>query len=209
MLKTYKILSLLLSYPGAELQNFLQEVEPLLRNDAILSPEKIDGIVRFVNHFRERELIDWQAEYVQLFDYSRSASLYLFEHIKGDSKDRGQAMVNMQEFYRENKMQLVAHELPDYIPAFLEFLSTLEHSRAAELLAEPVHIIQRIYLSLDEKKHPYKDLLAAIVSLSAKKPDGRAIHAVMKNEKPLDLDGEYEEEPVEFGQNHTCKQCKN
>jgi len=208
MLKTYKILSLLLSYPSAELQRFLVEVKAELKNEGLLHSEKIKGIDRFVNHFGKMDLTDWQAEYVQLFDNSRSASLHLFEHIKGDSKDRGQAMVDMLEFYKENGMQLSANELPDYIPVFLEFLSTLEVGKAADLLAEPVHIVNRIFLALKEKKNPYRYVLSAIVSLSARQPDEKATKAVIQNEKPLDLDAEYEEEPVEFGGDNSCVNCK-
>lgn len=208
MLKTYKILSLLLSYPDASLQEFLQEVEAELQDEALLPAENIDQINSFVNHFSKMDITEWQAEYVQLFDNSRSASLHLFEHIKGDSKDRGQAMVDMIEFYRENGMQLTAKELPDYIPAFLEFLSTLKKSKAAKLLAEPVHIIQRICLALQEKDNPYQHILAAIVKLSARQPDKKATEMVIQNEKPLNLDAEYEEGPVEFGGKQSCVNCK-
>ncbi len=208
MLKTYKILSLLLSYPNKDLQNFLSVVDAELKIEKLLASEKIGEIEKFTGHFSKMDLTDWQAEYVQLFDNSRSASLHLFEHIKGDSKDRGQAMVDMLEFYKENGMQLSANELPDYIPAFLEFLSTLKKEKAAELLAEPVHIIQRIYLALKEKDNPYQDVLSAIVSLSARQPSKKATQFVIQNEKPLDLDAEYEEEPVEFGGNNSCVNCK-
>lgn len=208
MLKTYKILSLLLSYPDAELKEFLSEALNELTHEALLPALKIEGVGRFTSHFEAIDLTDWQAEYVQLFDYSRSASLHLFEHIKGDSKDRGQAMVDLLEFYHENGMQLTTNELPDYIPAFLEFLSTLQPGKATELLAEPVHIIQRIYLALEEKDNPYQYVLAAIVSLSVKQPDEEATRLIISNEKPLDLDAEYEEEPVEFGGNNSCETCK-
>lgn len=208
MLKTYKILSLLLSYPSVELHEFLQEAEVELKNEALLATEKLKEMDLFVRHFSKMDLTDWQAEYVQLFDYSRSVSLHLFEHVKGDSKDRGQAMVDMLEFYRENGMQLSTNELPDYIPVFLEFLSIQGKKKAAELLAEPVHIFQRIYLALKEKDHPYQYILSAIVSLSAKRPDDEATNSVIQNEKPLDLDAEYEEEPVEFGGNNACANCK-
>lgn len=208
MLKTYKILSLLLSYPSNELQKFLVEVGAELKSEKLLCSEKIGEIEKFTDHFSKMDLTDWQADYVQLFDYSRSASLHLFEHIKGDSKDRGQAMVDMLDFYKENGMQLSANELPDYIPAFLEFLSTLKLEKAAELLAEPVHIIQRIFLALEEKKNPYRYVLSAIVSLSDRQPDENATKAVIQNEKPLDLDAEYEDEPVEFGGDNSCVNCK-
>ena len=134
MTKTYKVLSLLLSYPNDELQKFLSQVENILREESLLQDDKIQGLIAFCNRFGKLDLTNWQEEYVQLFDYSRSVSLHIFEHIKGDSRDRGQAMVNLMEFYKESGMQLTTKELPDYIPAFLEFLSTLALEKAAELL---------------------------------------------------------------------------
>ncbi len=208
MIKTYKILSLLLSYPNAELRDFLPEAEKELRNEALLSNEKIEEILQFIHHFRKMDLTDWQAEYVQLFDYSRSASLHLFEHVKSDSKDRGQAMVDMLGFYKENGLQFSANELPDYLPVFLEFLSTQNEKKAAELLAEPIHIIARIHAALDEKKNMYRHILSAVVSLSAKQPDAKITNEIIRNEKPLDLDAEYEEKPVEFGSGNSCLNCK-
>ncbi len=199
MIKTYKILSLLLSYPNNELQEFLPQVENILREDSLLQEDQIRGIIEFCNRFRELDLINWQEEYVQLFDYSRSVSLHIFEHIKGDSRDRGQAMVNLMEFYKESGMQLTTKELPDYIPAFLEFLSTLPLEKAAELLGETVHIMDRINEALSESENTYSSIFQAIISLSAKQPDKAITKEMIKNEKPLDLDAEYEEEPVTFG----------
>jgi nitrate reductase delta subunit len=199
MIKTYKILSLLLSYPGSELQKFLPEVEKELRQEALLSDDKVSGIADFCKGFANTDLTDWQAEYVQLFDYSRSVSLHLFEHVKGDSKDRGQAMVDLMDFYSENEMRLSSRELPDYIPAFLEFLSTLAVEKSTVLLGETVNIIERINVALSERENSYSNLFKAIVSLSAIKPDMKITSEMIKNEKPLDLDAEYEEAPVTFG----------
>ncbi len=199
MIKTYKVLSLLLSYPGRELHEFLSVAVKEVREEALLPADKISGLETFCNSFIRTDLTDWQAEYVQLFDYSRSASLHLFEHVKGDSKDRGQAMVNLMEFYKENGMQLTGRELPDHIPVFLEFLSTLSPAKSAELLGETVNILERISIALNEKENLYGKLFQAIVSLSAKLPDKAITREMIKNEKPLDLDAEYEEAPVEFG----------
>ncbi len=199
MIKTYKVLSLLLSYPSRELQEFLSVAVKEVKEEALLPADKISGLEIFCNDFIRTDLTDWQAEYVQLFDYSRSASLHLFEHVKGDSKDRGQAMVNLMEFYKENGMQLTGRELPDHIPVFLEFLSTLSVTKSAELLAETVNILERISIALNEKENLYGKLFQAIVSLSAKQPDKAITTEMIKNEKPLDLDAEYEEAPVEFG----------
>ncbi len=159
MIKTYKILSLLLSYPTVELHDFLPEAEKVLAKEALLPKEKIADIIHFLHHFKGMNIVDWQAEYVQLFDYSRSASLHLFEHIKSDSKDRGQAMVDLLEFYNGHGLELSINELPDYLPVFLEFLSTLKADIAAELLAEPVQIIGRIHEALNEKKNMYRHVI--------------------------------------------------
>ncbi len=199
MIKTYKVLSLLLSYPNEELQQFLPQVENALREEALLQDDKIDGLIEFCRRFGPLDLMSWQEEYVQLFDYSRSVSLHIFEHIKGDSRDRGQAMVNLMEFYKESGMHLTTKELPDYIPAFLEFLATLTPAKAAELLGETVHIMDRINEALSESGNSYRYIFQAIISLSAKEPDKAVTREMIKNEKPLDLDAEYEEEPVTFG----------
>ncbi len=208
MTKTYKILSLLLSYPSTELMDFLEEAEKELHIEALLSSERLVEISKFIRHYRRTELTEWQAEYVQLFDNSRSASLHLFEHVKSDSRDRGQAMVDLLEFYKENGLQLSANELPDYLPVFLEFLSSQSVEKAAGLLAEPVNIIARIYAALEEKKNIYRHILSAVISLSSKKPDAKVTEAIIKDEKPLNLDEEYEEKPVVFGANNTCINCK-
>lgn len=208
MIKTYKIISLLLSYPSADLMEFLQEAEKELRNEGLLSSEKLEEVGLFIMHFRKTDLTDWQAEYVQLFDNSRSASLHLFEHVKNDSRDRGQAMVDMLEFYKENGLYLSANELPDYLPVFLEFLSSQSVEKASKLLAEPVNVIARIHAALEEKKNMYRHILWALISLSAKQPDVKVTKAIINNEKPLNLDAEYEEKPVEFGADNICKNCK-
>lgn len=199
MIKTYKILSLLLSYPNDELQKFLLEVEKELTEESLLPKDEITEIAKFCKRFNQLDLTDWQGEYVQLFDYSRSVSLHIFEHIKGDSRDRGQAMVNLIEFYKEKGLHLTAKELPDYIPAFLEFLSTLSITKSAELLGETVNIMDKINEALSESENLYSSIFKAIISLSTKKPDKKITREMIKNEKPMDLDAEYEEEPVTFG----------
>lgn len=204
MIKTYKVLSLLLSYPNDELQKFLSHAVKELREESLLMEDKIRGLTEFCNRFSQLNLTNWQEEYVQLFDYSRSVSLHIFEHIKGDSRDRGQAMVNLMEFYKESGMQLTSKELPDYIPAFLEFLSILPSAKAAELLGETVHVMDRINMALSESDNLYSSVFEAIISLSAKQPDKTITREMIENEKPLDLDAEYEEEPVTFG-GEACK----
>jgi len=206
MINTYKILSLLLSYPNRELQEFLGEAVSELREEHLLPQEAIKGIEKFTDYFSGQELTDWQAHYVQLFDYSRAASLHLFEHVQGDSKDRGQAMVDLINFYRENGLEISTNELPDHLPVFLEFLSTLDPDKASELLAEPVNVIARIFEKLHEKDNMYQHVVAAIIRLSAKEPEKETVDKIIRSQKPMNLDEEYNEEPVTFGGNN-CSSC--
>jgi nitrate reductase delta subunit len=117
------------------------------------------------------DIIDWQAHYVSLFDISRNTSLYIFEHLRGDSKERGQAMADLLDFYLEYGFEMKEGELPDYLPAFLEFLSSLDKQKASELLSQPVNILNRIYIIFREKNNIYRHVFEAVISLSSVLPD--------------------------------------
>ena len=80
--------------------------------------------------------MDLQERYVASFDRGRARSLYLFEHVHGESRDRGQAMVNLLEIYRRHEFELNARELPDYIPLFMEYLAQRPDGEALDLLAD-------------------------------------------------------------------------
>ncbi len=181
MIKTYKILSLFLSYPDTDLQDFLYEGIVELRKEGLLGDPIIDNLGEFADHFTKEDIIDWQAYYVSLFDTSRKTSLYIFEHLKGDSKDRGSAMTDLMDFYRDNDLVLSERELPDYLPVFLEFLSELDKEKASELLAQPVNVIGRIYSALKESGNIYRHVLEAVISLSAVSPDDEDI-SLLKND---------------------------
>lgn len=168
MIRTCKILSILLSYPDKEIQAFLAEVTNNLRTENILGEDEIQGMNQFTGYFSNWDITDWQELYVQQFDNSKALSLNLFEHVYGDSKDRGQAMVDLMNFYNENNMEINRTELPDYLPAFLEFASLQKPDKAAELLSEPVEILKSILNRLKEKNNPYKYIFEAILSLPAR-----------------------------------------
>ncbi len=207
MIRTYKILSLLLAYPSGELQEFLPEAVKVLNDEGVMGQKPVTGVLEFAEHYRGHDLIDWQAEYVQLFDATRSASLYLFEHLKGDSKDRGQAMVDLIEQYSSRGMQLSSSELPDYLPVFLEFLSSLSPDEAAETLSEAVNVISLIHRRLEEKKNIYRHLLGAVVSLSASAPETLTDVSLTEDIEREDPDAGYDK-PVRFGNESPCFKCK-
>ncbi len=199
MLKTYKLLSLLLSYPNEEIFNLTGEAEQVLNEEGILDKDAIEGVLQFCNFFSSRSLVEWQEHYVQLFDYSRGVSLYLFEHLHGDSKDRGQAMVDLINLYEEAGVSITASELPDYLPVFLEFLSLKTPPEASKYLAEIIEIAGLIHSRLAAKDNPFKHLLSAIISLSVRKPDPDKIANMSSLMPEVSLDEAYEEKPVTFG----------
>ena len=209
MLRTYKIISLLITYPNEEIYNFLPQVNSSLKDEHLLDAGSISGINVFVDFFAREPLTFWQEHYVQLFDYSRSVSLYLFEHVHGDSKDRGQAMVDLIDLYTENGLHIKRPELPDYLPVFLEFLAMQTHSKAMDYLSEIIDIVGFIHRKLEEKDNPYKYLLAAIIQLSVRKPKEARIEKMVSEMPEISIDEAYEEEPVTFGDENACLNCKS
>ncbi len=113
---------------------------------------------------------------MELFDRGRRTALHLFEHVHGDSRDRGPAMVDLAQTYDRAGLQLVPGELPDYLPVVLEFASTQPPAQAREFLRETAHIVQAIFSALLERGSPYASVLAAVLDLAgerAQKVDGR------------------------------------
>lgn len=199
MLKTYRLLSRLLSYPDADIYRMLESTGQVMAEENLLDDEAMTGIAEFCRFFSSDSLIKWQEHYVQLFDYSRGASLYLFEHLHGDSKDRGQAMVGLIDLYQSAGLQINRSELPDYLPVFLEFLSLQTPTEAASYLSEIIDIAGFIHYKLAEKDNPYRHLLYAVIHLSARKPDSTRITQLNSLMPEVSLDEAYEEKPVTFG----------
>ena len=122
-MKTLKVLSALLCYPQPEIQAALGEMAEALEQERLLPERERRALRAFMNRLERTDLMELQERYVASFDRGRALSLHLFEHIHGQSRDRGQAMVNLLEVYRRHGFELSARELPDYIPLFLEYLA--------------------------------------------------------------------------------------
>jgi len=200
MINTFKILSLFMSYPDADLRDFLHEGVEELRKEHLLDDSILKRLEEFAAHFTGMDLIDWQAHYVSLFDTSKNTSLYLFEHLKGDSKERGQAMADLADFYRENGLDLSKGELPDYLPAFLEFLSLLDRKKASDLLSQPVNVINRILSVLKDNSNIYWYVFEAVISLSSEIPDNDSYNYSSGNLTDAGFDEFYEEPPAGYGE---------
>ena len=125
MIKALKALSALLTYPTAELQQAAGEISEAIENEPALSVGVRDQLHRLLKELASDDLYDLQERYVLLFDHTRSLSLHLFEHVHGESRDRGQAMIDLKAQYEKAGLFMGAAELPDFLPLFLEYLSTL------------------------------------------------------------------------------------
>jgi nitrate reductase molybdenum cofactor assembly chaperone NarJ/NarW len=113
----FRALAALLAYPEPELIAALPQIRREVAGDR--------GLLGLLGEFDHLPLHELQERYVELFDRSRALSLHLFEHVHGESRDRGQAMVDLARTYASRGVQVADNELPDYLPAFLEFLSLL------------------------------------------------------------------------------------
>lgn len=210
-MKSFKALSALLNYPSAELVAAMPEIRAVLAGEGVVPRSSLKALEPLLSSFETAELYDLQERYVLLFDRSRSLSLHLFEHVHGESRDRGQALVDLSQLYDKNGFFIVANELPDFLPLFLEFLSTLPFGEATALLGETVHILAVLRQRLEKRESPYAALFAAVEALSAVRADPRAAaEAAASDVMPDDLaalDREWEEAAVTFGPGEMTDDC--
>lgn len=201
---TYRALAVLLSYPTAETAALFAAAADTLQADERLPQPIRRGLVRLAGELAELDLLEAQERYVWLFDRTRSLSLNLYEHVHGESRDRGQAMVALLELYRTHGLELSANELPDNLPVFLEFLSTLPQAEAASLLGEAAHVLAALGERLHKRKSAYRAVFGALSALAADPADAGALAAMMQepDDDPDDLetmDRLWAETAVTFG----------
>ncbi|MBP9232996.1 MAG: nitrate reductase molybdenum cofactor assembly chaperone, partial [Phenylobacterium sp.] len=150
------------------------------------------------------DIYDLQERYTELFDRTRSLSLNLYEHVHGESRDRGEAMVALLGLYRAQGLDLAANELPDFLPVFLEFLSTLPEPQAASLLGEASHVLEAMGERLKTRGSAYRAVFGALGRLADTRADPGVLAALLSEpeENPNDLealDKAWAETAVTFG----------
>ena len=212
MAQTFKVLSLLLSYPVAELKTAVPEMRAALAREHLLAGPVGDALEPLLDSLLTGDLLNLQERYVFLFDRTRSLSLHLFEHIHGESRDRGQAMVDLMAIYEEHGLEITARELPDHLPLFLEFLAILPIDEARALLAQPLHIIVSVGERLRTRESVYAGVFEALEHIAAAVPDRAIMDALraVPDDDPADLaalDRIWEEEAVSFGGNSGEDAC--
>jgi nitrate reductase molybdenum cofactor assembly chaperone NarJ/NarW len=204
MRRTLKVLSALLSYPTAELQAAVPEMRLALAREARLPQCNRERLDRILEEIATGDLYDLQERYILLFDRTRSLSLHLFEHVHGESRDRGQAMVDLKALYERHGLFMSSSELPDHLPLFLEFLSAIPEAEACGLLGETSHVLEAIRQRLKKRKSAYSSVFSCAQALAEAKPQTDVVAALLNepDEDPNDLaalDAAWEEEEVTFG----------
>ena len=165
-MKTFKVLSLLLMYPESDWLEALPEMQAALADEAGSNGDAAARMAPLFDLLRETRLIELQENYVATFDRNPSHSLHLFEHIHGESRDRGSAMIDLLEEYWKRDFDASSSELPDYVPLFLEFLSLLPVDEALELLGDAVHVLATVGRKLDANGSPYATAFQVLEAMS-------------------------------------------
>ena len=196
-----RVLAHLLRYPDAVLRAHAAEMAQALQDEAALPSGRVTELQALLSRLASMPALQVESEYVELFDRGRSTALHLFEHVHGDSRDRGPAMIDLIQTYEQAGLYLGPEELPDHLPVLLEFASTQPPQQAREFLAETAHIVRVIFSALLKRQSPYASVLAAVLELSGEKAE-----AVPVSPEP-ELDDSWAE-PEVFGGCSTEGQAK-
>jgi len=195
MNRTLRALAALLTYPDAALVAALPEVRAQVVGAPGVGKRAREALARLVDFLEGADLMSLQERYVAQFDTGRATSLHLFEHVHGDSRDRGQAMVDLREKYREAGLTLGPRELPDFLPAILEYLSVRDRGETREMLGDCAHILRSVGERLRDRASPWQAVFAALLDIAGE-AGFSAAKAALPEERPLDE--EWAEEPA-FG----------
>lgn len=206
-MRTFRALAALLTYPDEALVAAAAEIASALDAERLVTGADRRALDPLLAELAGGDLFDLQERYVLLFDRTRSLSLHLFEHVHGDSRERGPAMIELRELYLARGLALAGNELPDYLPVFLEFLAQLPLDEARRFLAEPLHVLAAIETRLRKRDSAYAAVFRALQALAggaqaAANPAGDQAPAAEDDEDPNDraaLDRAWEEAAVAFG----------
>ncbi len=191
MTKSLRVLAAVLGYPDERMRSDLPEMRALLREEQALSGSRLQELDALMDALARAEPLQAESDYVELFDRGRGTSLHLFEHVHGDSRERGPAMIDLGQTYEKAGLVLAEGELPDYLPAVLEFVSTQPVREAKAFLGEMSHIFNAIFGALQHRESAYASVLGALLELAGE----QALAVKPPVEEPLD---ESWAEPVVF-----------
>ncbi|KZL19317.1 Nitrate reductase molybdenum cofactor assembly chaperone NarJ [Pseudovibrio axinellae] len=212
MIVSLKVLSLLLSYPTQALLEDLPALKHAVEKDRLLKAKAQRLLGSLCDDLISMDLYEAQERYVYLFDRTRSHSLHLFEHVHGESRDRGQALVDLRDMYLNHGFAVETTELPDFIPLFLEYLAHQSFPEVQELLGQTAHIFEALRLRLKKKGSIYANAFAAVSEISKAQPSQELLSEILAEpeDDPNDLeamDRIWQEEAVRFGGNAGENSC--
>lgn len=197
-----KVLARVLEYPTEELQASKDALVAAVLEDSRLPRQNKEQLLRCVEMICDGDLLDMQENYVGMFDKGRATSLLLFEHVHGESRDRGQAMVDLMEEYRTNGLEIDARELPDYLPLFLEYLSTRPWDEIRNWLEDIHHILGLLGERLYQRESFYHVVMDSLLTLSGRSANRQELAEIVaaeeRDDTPEALDKVWEEEMVKF-----------
>lgn len=194
----FRVFSALLSYPTAEMRAALPEMAEVVGSSPLLSAQERNGLLGLLDELAHGDVLEAEERYSDLFDRGRALSLHLFEHLHGDGRDRGSAMVELKDLYGAAGFELTSSELPDYLPVVLEYLSCRDHEEAREMLADCAHILKVIARALIARQSGYAAVLQALLVIAGEPPVDAAKVPPAK-ERRDSIDREWREEPAFAG----------
>ncbi|WP_448565984.1 nitrate reductase molybdenum cofactor assembly chaperone [Thalassotalea ganghwensis] len=205
------LMSRLIDYPTEDLACSAEDIKRFIAVEKHLSEQNKRELTEFIDGRLSMDLLDWQSDYDALFERGRSLSLLLFEHIHGESRDRGQAMIDLIAQYKAAGLDISIKELPDYIPLFLEFASTQGDEHARGWLQDVSHILALLKVRLAQRDSDYAILFHILVDLAQADIDYADLAQQVKGEKRDDtkeaIDKVWEEEMVKFGADSNSDAC--
>lgn len=206
-----KALAALLSYPDETLRQNIDDIAGILAAHPELACDERKSVEGFLDWMRNEALLDLEAAYVETFDRSKKVSLHLFEHVYGESRTRGPAMVELSNAYREHGLEIDCRELPDYLPLLLEFCAELTEAEARSWLDEIGHVLQQVHVRLAERENRYAVPFRILLRLARLDPEPEALARAAAQEErddtPAALDRVWMEAPVTFGPDRPRADC--
>lgn len=207
-MNSLRLTGLLLDYPSEELWQHQSELLDAVAESPELTQEQRLDLALYITAFCKQDLLDAQSAYTGLFDRGRATSLLLFEHVHGESRDRGQAMVDLMGQYREAGLEIDSRELPDYLPLYLEYLTTRDENQAREGLRDIAPILALLSARMQERDSHYAELFDLLLALSgsdiATETVREGIRQEARDDTPAALDAVWEEEQIKFLGEQSC-----
>lgn len=164
-----RALARLLAYPDADLRADLGPLVDAIDQEGVVPAARRAELRALAAEMLRLDPLEVQARYVDTFDRGRSTSLHLFEHVHGDSRDRGQAMVDLTQTYEKAGLFLGPDELPDHLCVVLEFASSQPPELAQSFLGEMAHILNAVFSALLKRDSSYAAVIAAVLELAGHK----------------------------------------